>query len=362
MLTCAAALAFLAAAAAEPSIALHNAAAPGMTMGASGLGTGGAGCYNESSDQLASFNASLSWLRLGGRRFDGAISYACDRGIGAAVAASGVPRAEVFLTSKVGPGGVPFALGYNETLAQAARILSDLRTKYVDLLLVHEPFSYWPTPDAAARAPSTDPACAVGGGRYSERECRLSTWRAMVTLFDSGAARAIGVSNWNSTHILELEAAGLPLPAVNQVEFSPLHQGGGGGGCNCGHSTSRATPNCGDSPAENAETCAALRSFLGHKRIAFNSYSPFGGGGNATSALLSDGRLRAIAQAHNASAAQVILNWQWAKGILVNPEASSAKYQEENLHFHGFELTAVEVGVLDRWKPVRSSVWGRSRQ
>ena len=91
---------------------LHNAAAPGMTMSVSGLGTGGPGCYNESSDQLASLNSSLSWLHLGGRRFDGAISYACDRGVGAAIAQSGVPRHEVFVASKVGPGGVPFALGY----------------------------------------------------------------------------------------------------------------------------------------------------------------------------------------------------------------------------------------------------------
>jgi hypothetical protein len=157
----------------QPSLPLYNAAAPGMTMSASGLGTGGPGCYNESSDQMASFNASvrirphrrmfarvrarwppqrslmawvgacmqLSWLHLGGRRFDGAISYACDRGIGAAIAQSGVPRGEVFITSKVGPGGVPFPLGFNETLSQAQRILRDLRSDYVDLLLIHEPFS-----------------------------------------------------------------------------------------------------------------------------------------------------------------------------------------------------------------------------
>ena len=105
-------------------------------MSASGLGTGGRGCCNESSDQLASPNSSLSWLRLGGRHFDGAISYACDRGVGAAIALSGVPRREVFVASKVGPGGVPFALGYNETKAQAGQILADLRSDYVDLLLV----------------------------------------------------------------------------------------------------------------------------------------------------------------------------------------------------------------------------------
>ena len=112
-----------------PCVPLHNAAAPGMTMSASGLGTGGPGCYNESSDQLASLNSSLSWLQLGGRRFDGAISYACDRGIGLAIKRSGVSRSDVFVTSKVGPGGVPFALGFNETTAQATRILGDISSE-----------------------------------------------------------------------------------------------------------------------------------------------------------------------------------------------------------------------------------------
>ena len=332
----------------DPSVPLHNAAAPGMTMSARGLGTGGPGCYNESSDQLASLNSSLSWLRLGGRRFDGAISYACDRGIGLAIKKSGVPRHEVFVTSKIGPGGVPFPLGFNETMAQAKRILSDISSDYVDLLLVHEPFSYWPNPEAAQRAPSTDPACNLSSpSTYSERGCRLSTWRALVALWKAGVARSIGVSNWNSTHILELEAVGLPLPAVNQVEFSPLHQGNGGGGCNCGHSASRSTPLCGESPAENAETCAALLIFMREKHIVFNSYSPFGGGGDETGKLLSDPRLQRIGSAHNASVAQVILNWQWSKGIVVNPQATRQEYQTEDLHFEGFELSASEMHVLD---------------
>ena len=317
-------------------------------MSAAGLGTGGPGCYNETSDQLASFNSSLSWLLLGGRRFDGAISYACDRGIGAAIAQSGVPRSEVFVTSKIGPGGVPFALGFNETKIQAKQILADLGSSYVDLLLIHEPFSYWPDPQAAQRAPSTDPACDLRApGTYSERGCRLSTWRALVELWHSGSVLAIGVSNFNSTHIEEIESAGLPLPAVNQVEFSPLHQGTNGRGCNCGPSASRSTTHCGDSATERAEDCAALRAFMDRKQIVFNSYSPFGGGGSETGRLLSDPRLRAIGKNHNVSVAQVILNWQWGKGIVVNPQASNVEYQMENLHFADFALSAAEVATLD---------------
>lgn len=333
------------------AVRLQNAAEPGMTMSAAGLGTSAPGCFNESSDQLQSLNSSLLWLQLGGRRFDGAISYACDRGVGRAIAKSGVPRSEVFVTSKIGPGGVPFALGFNETFAQAARILADLGSEYVDLLLVHEPFSYWPQPQDAQRAPSTDPACDLGSpNTYTETGCRLSTWRALVELWRAGKARAIGVSNYNSSHIMEIEAVGLPLPAVNQVEFSPLHQGNGRGGCNCGLSASRSSPHCGDTPVENAETCAVLLDFMKRKGIAFNSYSPFGGGGNLTGALLSDPRLRRIANGHNVSVAQVILNWQWSsKGILTNPQATRRDYQWENLHFLQFQLTDEEIGVLDHY-------------
>lgn len=268
--------------------------------------------------------------------------------MGAAIAHSGVSRHEVFVASKVGPGGVPFALGYNETKLQAKQILADLDSSYVDLLLVHEPFSYWPGPEAARRAPSTDPACDIRSpATYTERGCRLSTWRALVELWHSGTARAIGVSNFNSTHIEEIESAGMPLPAVNQVEFSPIHQGDDGGGCNCGPSTSRPATRCGNSATERAENCAALLAFMKRKQIVFNSYSPFGGGGSATTKLLSDPRLRAIGINHNVSVAQVILNWQWSKGIVVNPQASNIKYQSENLHFDGFMLSKEEVAIID---------------
>jgi hypothetical protein len=69
--------------------------------------------------------------------------------------------------------------------------------------------------------------------------------------------------------------------------------------------------------------CAALIELLRRKRIVFNSYSPFGGGGNDTAALLADPRLRAIGSVHNATTAQVILNWQWRNGVVFNPQVLS---------------------------------------
>ena len=96
------------------------------------------------------------------------------------------------------------------------------RLPYVDLLYVH-----WPscsTGDGCTDTGiSTDPACQWGGAAYDERNCRLQTWRAMVQIWRAGGARAIGVSNYNVTHLEEIEAAGLPLPAANQIPFSIYH-------------------------------------------------------------------------------------------------------------------------------------------
>jgi diketogulonate reductase-like aldo/keto reductase len=331
-----------------PSVTLHNAAAPGLRMPVAGLGTDLAACENASASGNQSFHASQQWLALGGRRFDGALSYGCDRGVGNAIRMSGIDRKEIFVTSKVGPGGLPFALGFNEALEQARLIREQLGT-HIDLLLIHEPFSYWPGPRAASKAPSTDPNCNLTSARYSERGCRLSTWRALVQLWQAGTfVRSIGVSNYNSSHIEEIAEAGLPLPAVNQLEFSP-HHGPSHRPCTCGHSTSRSTLHCDVSAGERHESCAELMQYMRRRGIAFNGYSPFGGGRGAAS-LLGESALRAIAKAHNVSSSQVVLNWEWRRhGVLVNPTATSEEYQRLNERFDGFALSDEEMDRLDAW-------------
>ena len=333
---------------AQPTVPLHNAAARDVRMPVAGLGTDFDFCENASASGNQSFAPSLEWLKIGGRRFDGALSYGCDKGVGAAIRASGVPRNEVFVVSKVGPGGLPLALGFNETLSQAKRILEDLNSSHVDLLLVHEPFTYWPNPSGAAKSPSTDPACNLSSVQYSESSCRLSTWRAMLQLWHAGLAKAIGVSNYNSSHIEEIEGAGLPLPAVNQIQFSP-HHGPSHAPCTCGHSTSRPAAACGNSSAELHESCAALLAFMRSRSIVANGYSPFEGKASGGS-LLTEPPLLAIASAHNVTASQVVLNWQWQQhGMLVNPTAVGAEYQQLNLEFDGFRLTDAETQQLDAW-------------
>ena len=333
---------------AAPSVVLRNAAAPGTIMPAAGLGTDFDFCENASASGNQSFAPSLQWLQLGGRRFDGALSYGCDTGVGEAIRASGVSRRDVFVVSKIGPGGLPLPLGFNETLSQAAQILNDLGSTYIDLLLVHEPFSYWPDPSGAAHATSTDPACNLTNDHYSARGCRLSTWRARVELWRAGKVRSIGVSNYNSSHIEEIVAAQLPLPAVNQIQFSP-HHGPTHAPCTCGHSTSRPTAACGSSAEEMHESCSALLSYLGARAIVANGYSPFEGKADGGS-LLTEPALLAIAAGHGVSASQVVLNWQWQwHGVVVNPTATTAEYQRLNLDFDFFDLTKAEAEQLDTW-------------
>lgn len=132
----------------------------------------------------------LDALDLGYRHIDTAAYYHNEDAVGRAVADSGVPREDVFITTKVWNSDQ----GYDEALAAFDRSLELLRTDYVDLYLIH-----WPKSDK-----------------------RLETWRALEKLLDDGRVRAIGVSNYLIRHLDEVIANSEVVPMVDQVEFSPF--------------------------------------------------------------------------------------------------------------------------------------------
>ena len=66
---------------------------------------------------------------------------------------------------------------------------------------------------------SSDPLCQNNKPTYDEKGCRMSTWRGMVHLYDTGRTRAVGVSNYNETHLMEIADAGMPLPSMNQIPY-----------------------------------------------------------------------------------------------------------------------------------------------
>jgi diketogulonate reductase-like aldo/keto reductase len=132
--------------------------------------------------------AVRSALEVGYRHIDTATMYANEREVGQAIAESGVPRPEIFLTTKLPQGN---AGRERETLAES---LTELGVEYVDLWLIH-----WPP-----------------GGR-----ARPDVWERLLELQAEGLARDVGVSNYSVRQIDELEQATGRLPAVNQIEWSP---------------------------------------------------------------------------------------------------------------------------------------------
>ena len=136
---------------------------------------------------------AVRWaLEAGYRHIDTASFYGNEAGVGRGISASGVPREDVFITSKVWNSDQ----GYEKTLAAFEASLERLGMDYVDLYLVH-----WPVK-----------------GLYKE------TWRALEAIYVSGRARAIGVSNFLIHHLQDLMADARIQPMVNQVEFHPRLQ------------------------------------------------------------------------------------------------------------------------------------------
>ena len=299
-----------------PSVTLKNAAKPGTKMPITGIGTGG---YNrhpsegpgEVWNDTVSEEAVKKWLLLGGRRIDGAVEYGDQIGVRNAIKASGVSRADIFMTSKV------TAVGYNETFTLMKKILSDLQMDYVDLLLIH-----WPGPPPNT---STDPACQ--GDPPTWRNCRQSIWRALIEIFKNGKTLSIGVSNFERNHLDDILVMNSLIPSVNQVEYHPYwHED------------------------DLVEYCKS-------KNILFNSYSPLGRpdgapvlkGWNGT--IMELPVIETIAKAHQRTAAQILQQWQWQQGIVMNPRSMNADHMKENLNVFNFELTDQEMKQISGINP-----------
>lgn len=312
------------AAAEVPTVTLMNAAQPGTKMPVAGIGTGAYVYVPHTvpgeiwTDDVAE-KAIGEWLKQGGKRIDASFSYRNQVGVGKAIKASGIPREDMFIVSKVGMGGLVSgsALGYDDTIKQVKPILDSLQVDFVDLLLIH-----WPGPPGN----SSDPACQ-GSPSPSWRKCRQSTWRAMEDIYKMGKARAIGVSNFEKNHLEDIIVMNSSLPAVNQVEFHPYwHEDD-------------------------------LLAFCKSYNITFNGYSPLGTPDWAPSAhhwnhtLLQEPAIVKIAQSHSRSPAQVVLRWEWQQGVMSQPRTVNPQHMMENLNYFDFELTDKEMDEIRNITP-----------
>jgi len=262
----------------------------------------------------------MQWLHMGGRRIDNADSYYNMRAIGKAMADSKVPREEIFLVSKIGSG---MPMGKQETFDQIQESLRQYNTNYIDLVLIH-----WPT----SSGNSSDPHCQMHSTTYDAKACRLTTWQALLTLWKEKKIRAVGVSNFNTSHLQEIIDAGLELPSVNQCPFNPhLYT----------------------AQKELVEFCKA-------HDILFNSYSPLGIPDwhkyplsiSTTGVLIEEPALERIGAAHGLSAAQTLLSWQWSMGMVFNPRSMNITHMQENLAPSVFstKLSSADMATLNGFK------------
>ncbi len=227
-------------------------------------------------------DAVLSALEVGYRLLDTAVNYRNEREVGEALRASGLPRDEVFVTSKL-PGRHH---GYDAALRSTEASLQSLGLDYLDLHLIH-----WPNP---------------GVGQYPE------AWRALVHLQEQGVVRSVGVSNFTEAHLRRIiDDTGI-TPAVNQVELHPYFP-----------------------QVEQRQV---------HDRLGIRtqSWSPLG----KHMAPFEEGAVTRAAASYGVTPAQVILRWQVQLGSIPIPKAASPDRQRENLDVFGFALTDDEVEAI----------------
>lgn len=227
-------------------------------------------------------DAVYAALESGYRSIDTATLYRNERGVGAAVAGSGMPREDLFITTKLWND----AHGYDAALRAFETSLTELGLDYVDLYLIH-----WPVP-------SQD--------RYVE------TWQALERIAADGGARAIGVSNFQPEHLDKLLTETGTVPAVNQVELHPRLQQPG------------------------------LRDYHRGKRIITEAWSPIARGGE----LLDTEVISTIARKHGKAPAQVVLRWHIEMGHVVIPKSVTPERIAANAAVFDFELDEQDVAAI----------------
>lgn len=227
---------------------------------------------------------AVRWaLEAGYRLIDTAAMYGNEADVGEAVRASGVPRDEVVVTSKVWHT----EQGYEPALAAAAKSVERLGLGPIDLFLIH-----WPT------APSP--------------EARLGTWEALEKLKADGELRAIGVANFTVRHLEQLRERSGTVPDVDQVEYHPF--------------------------VHDPE----LERYLDDQRIVLEAYSPLTRGRR-----IDHPELAAVAQAHGRTPAQVLLRWGLEHGAVELPKSVRRERIVENANVFDFALTEAERRRLD---------------
>lgn len=257
-----------------PMVQLNN----GILMPQFGLGT-----FLQPSDEVCE-QSCLTALKAGYRHIDTAHAYNDEAGVGRAVKESGIPREEIWITSKLWPN----EYGEGKTAQAIDAMLERMQLDYIDLLYVHQPIGDF-----------------------------VGAWKDMEKAVAAGKVRALGISNFDANDEVfnRIMEAATVKPAVLQIECHPYAQR------------------------------IAVREKAKKHDIQVECWFPLGGA-MSNGALLKDPTIMEIAKAHGKTPAQVILRWHIQEGFSVIPGASNPDYIEENIQIFDFELTDEEMAQM----------------
>ena len=226
-------------------------------------------------------------IDCGYRHIDTAAAYHNENAVGRAVTTSGLPREEMFVTSKLDNA----SHGYEETLAAFDRTMNELGLDYLDLYLIH-----WPKPYAI---------------RDRWKILNEGTWLAFEELYEKGLIKAIGVSNFLEHHLEPIFDKCNVMPMVNQIEIHPQY------------------------PQYD------IVSFCKSNGILVEAWSPLIGGRAFKNAILIE-----MAKKYGKTVSQICLRWSIQMGALPLPKSSTAERMRENADIFDFEISAEDINAL----------------
>lgn len=252
----------------------------------------GYGVYQISKEECE--RCLMDALAVGYRSIDTAQSYFNEEQVGNAIAKSGIPRKDIFLTTKVWVEHY----GYEKTKKSVLKSMQKLQTDYLDLVLLHQPFSDY-----------------------------YGAYRALEDLYNEGKLRAIGVSNFYPDRLVDIASFSRIKPMVNQIETHPFNQQ------------------------------IEAKKWMDRYGIQLEAWAPFGEGRGG---LFENPVLVKIAKKYNKTTAQVILRWNIQRGIVVIPKSIHKERMEENLNIFDFVLEQSDINKITELDKKQSSFFSHS--
>ncbi|XP_002737564.1 putative oxidoreductase ZK1290.5 [Saccoglossus kowalevskii] len=215
----------------------------------------------------------------GYRLIDTAARYKCEEAVGKAIRESNVPRKDIFLTTKLWKS----ELGYKKTIDAFSASLQRLKVEYIDLYLIH-----WPV-------------CPHGSNNV--KSLRAETWKAMEELYKQGLCKAIGVSNFEVSHLRDLEETWDIIPHVNQIEHHIYYR-----------------------PMELIQYCK-------DKGICVEGYCPLSQG-----LALEEPIIQELANKYKKTKSQILIRWNIQNDVVTIPKTTKESRVHENFQVFDFEI------------------------